>query len=226
MAYTPVNWQTGDTITAERLNRMDRGWGYENVELFSETVTTAAGEYGNYATLTYATQVDAPSAIVTFDGTNYTCNAVALGGVTYYGGIGESGPDFSEYPFAIESAISAGGPNGVYTQTASTHTIAASAASLQTSADFDAAVSMASPIDASTLPLRCVEGVTTYNEATSAMESGRLVYFTANDETYEAVPKCFMVNAVGVTCTIVPTSTKIAAKFSRDGLFYIEHLSS
>ena len=25
MAYTPTNWQTGDTITAEKLNKLENG---------------------------------------------------------------------------------------------------------------------------------------------------------------------------------------------------------
>lgn len=39
MIYTPINWQNGDTITAEKMNKMDNGWGIGEVELFSETVT-------------------------------------------------------------------------------------------------------------------------------------------------------------------------------------------
>lgn len=225
MAYTPVNWQTGDTITAERLNRMDRGWGVDSTQLFSETVTTVDQGGTNFATLAYANMVDASTIMVTFDGTEYTCPLIDIGGSHFYGGFSEQGPTFTEYPFAISSSGSNG--NFLMTQTAGEHTIAVAALSLQTSADFAAAVNMANPIDLSTLPLRCMEGVTTYDEAVSAMKGGRLVYFTANDETFETTPKCFMVNAVGRTCTIVPTSTKIAAKFGPDdGLFYIEHLSS
>lgn len=224
MAYTPVNWQTGDTITAERLNRMDRGWSVETTELFSETVTTAdnGGDFYS-APLAYSQLIDADTITVTFDGTEYECPSIGEGeyGASYNGRVF----DFSEFPFKLYTYD---GGAELVTQTAGEHTVAAAAQTLQTSADFAAAVNMvASSIDASTLPLRCVEGVTTYNEATSAMESGRLVYFTANDETYEVVPKCFMVNTVGTTCTIVPTSTKIAAKFGADdGLFYIKHLSS
>lgn len=174
MTYTPINWQTGDTITAEKMNKMDNGWGVESTQLFSETVTAAAGQYGNYGTLVYATQVDAPSVIVTFDGTDYTCNAVVLGGITYYGGISGGGPDFSEYPFAIESAVSAGGPNGVYTQTAGDHTIAVAVSSLQTSADFAAAVSsIVLPI----IPtLQIVQNQTTWQQVYDALSSGNIAY--------------------------------------------------
>lgn len=218
MAYTPINWQTGDTITAEKMNKMDRGWDYESTQLFSETVTTAGD--GIYAgELAYSQLIDADTITVTYDGTEYECLSISSGeyGAPYNG----SSYDFSEFPFNLYTT--SGIRAYLTTQTAGEHTIAVVAPTLQTSSDFDAAVSMV----ASTLPLRCVEGVTTYVEVTSAMEDGRLVYFTANDETYSATPKCFMVNKVGSPCTIVPTSTKIAAKFGRDdGLFYIERLSS
>lgn len=224
MAYTPINWATGDTITADKLNKMDNEWAVESTQLFSETVTTTANDEGfNVGTLAYASTIDADTIAVTFDGTDYECNRIDAFGSYFYGGF-NNGPDFTEYPFFIYVEPEG---NMLYTQTAGTYTVAAAASSLQTSAGFSAAVMAASPIDASTLPLRCVEGVTTHVEATSAMEDGRLVYFTANDKTYSATPKCFMVNTVDSTCTIVPTSTKIAAKFGRDdGLFYIERLSS
>lgn len=224
MAYTPINWQTGDTITAEKLNRCDNGWSVSSTQLFSETVTTS-GSSMYTAVLAYSQPIDANTITVTFDSTEYECSRIDAFNQYYYGGFTEQGPVFTDYPFCIASGI--GFDNEVYTETAGTYTVAAVASSLQTSAGFSAAVMAASPIDASTLPLRCVEGVTTYDEATFAMEDGRLVYFTANDETYSATPKCFMVNTVDSTCTIVPTSTKIAAKFGRDdGLFYIERLSS
>jgi len=174
MAYTPVGWQTGDTITADRLNRMDRGWGYESTELFSETVTTAEqnGIYG--AALAYSDVIDADSIIVTFDGMEYVCSRIDKYGTHFYGGFGEQGPVFTEYPFFLSSGRNG---NTVYTETASTHTVAASVTSLQTSADFAAAVSMASPIDASLLPFRCVPSVTTYAEMRAAAVAGRLLYF-------------------------------------------------
>lgn len=136
MAYTPVGWQTGDTITADRLNKMDNGWAFENTQLFSETVTTVAGPRGNRGELTYSSLVDAPTITVTFDGTDYTCPRIDLYGYYLYGGFNEQGPTFTEYPFAIQSQS---GINGIYTETAGEHTIAAAVPALQTSADFDAA---------------------------------------------------------------------------------------
>ena len=75
MAYTPINWQTGDTITAAKLNRCDNGWGYESTEILSETVTTADTYSGGYGVgeLAYSQFINSPTIVVTFDGTDYTC---------------------------------------------------------------------------------------------------------------------------------------------------------
>lgn len=135
MAYTPINWQTGDTITADKLNKMDNGWGVESTQLFSETVTTSGS--GMYrATLAYSDTIDAASITVTFDGTEYTCSRIDAFGGYYYGGFTEQGPTFTEYPFTIMYRNAA---SAVFTETASTHTIAVAAPTLQTSSDFDAA---------------------------------------------------------------------------------------
>ena len=102
MAYTPINWQTGDTITADKLNRCDNGWRVESTQLFSETVTTEAGEYGNEGMLTYSSQVSSPTITVTFDGTNYQCSVVKMGEGYGYGGVSSGWEyDFTTYPFAF-----------------------------------------------------------------------------------------------------------------------------
>ena len=138
MAYTPVNWQTGDTITAERLNRMDRGWDFDSTQLFSETVTVTDNGSGMYsAQLAYSQLIDASTITVTFDGTEYVCPRIDSFGSYFYGGFTEQGPVFTEYPFAINSTNDA---NYVFTETASTHTVVASASSVQTSAYFGDAV--------------------------------------------------------------------------------------
>jgi len=131
MAYTPVNWQTGDTITAERLNRMDRGWDVETTELFSETVTAAADpdypEYPAIADLAY-TGTDTPDElIVTFDGTEYQ--------LSYRHGYGDDTLEATPFYLGINPKA-----RFVATKTAGTHAIAArTVPALQTSADFDTA---------------------------------------------------------------------------------------
>lgn len=178
MAYTPVNWQTGDTITAERLNRMDRGWDVETTELFSETVTTAEDEYGDIsASLAYSGTINADSLIVTFDGTEYTCPRIGGGNSTYYGGFNQgpeiSTPDFTTYPFYIWSD---GGMNMLMTETAGEHTVAAGTASIETSSSFDSAVVLADVFEV-------VQGTTTFQEACDAFKSGKYVCVVSNSSS-------------------------------------------
>lgn len=200
MAYTPVGWQTGDTITAERLNRMDRGWGYENVELFSETVTTA-GQDGVYeAELAYAQLIDADPITVTYDGMEYVCPRISdTFGRTYGAHWSDElgGYDFSEYPFGLVSVSS--NPVIFATQTAGEHTVAVSASTLQTSADFSAAVhpiadeAIASAIASVPTPLLVTINTTTWAEVNSALKAGRpaLVWnhtiINKQPDTYEFV---------------------------------------
>ena len=216
MAYTPINWQTGGTITAEKLNRCDNGWGYESTQLFSETVTTVAGQYGYSDVLVYGNQIDADTIVVTFDGADYTCTAIdAGGGAIAYGGMGTMGPDFTEYPFLIMSAVSAGDSNVLYTETAGAHTISATAATIEISDDFATAVNESITVDTSTIPLLCIANETTISEAAAAKDAGRLLYF------WTASNGCFFITALGLNCTIFPTSANVTAGFGRnDGLFY------
>lgn len=132
MAYTPINWQTGDTITADKLNKMDNGWSVESTQLFSETVTTEEGRDGYSATLAYGETIDNDSITVTFDGMEYTCPRIDVDDMHYYGGFVNGGQDFTTYPFLIAG-------HDVYTETAGEHTIAVSVPTIQTSADFDKA---------------------------------------------------------------------------------------
>lgn len=129
MAYTPINWQTGDTITAEKMNKMDNGWEADFAQIFSETVITE-GDIG--ADLTYSSFIDATSITVTYDGTDYTCAKIDMDGENAYGGFNE-GPDFTTYPFFIYSASDGegGGYNSLYTETSGEHTISVSAGGSQ-----------------------------------------------------------------------------------------------
>lgn len=167
MSYTPINWQTGQTITADKLNRCDNGWAVESTQLFSETVT-AVDQDGMYsATLVYSQLIDADTVTVTFDGTEYVCQRMDLYGEHFYGGFGETGPDFTDYPFAIESN---GDTNTVYTETAGSHAIAAVGDAIATSSDFSAAVGKCLPI------LKVELGKTTFQEVSDAISEGFFVY--------------------------------------------------
>lgn len=143
MAYTPINWQTGDTITAEKLNKMDNGWAVESSsqQLFSETVTTS-GDGSYEAELSYSQLIVADTITVTYDGTEYVCASIEAG--VYGAPYSDGGFDFSEFPFNLETT--SGAAAYLITQTAGEHTIAATVAvtNVQISTDFDAAVAAVS----------------------------------------------------------------------------------
>lgn len=172
MAYTPINWQTGDVITAEKLNKMDNGWGITSAQLFSETVTTVNDGSENIGNLTYTALIDAPTITVTFNGSDYVCERHAAIGDSYsYGAeIGMGSTDFSEYPFYISTMD---GDNSIATETAGTYTVAVSAPAVETSTNFANAVKNV----AGTAPLLCVSGTTTYDEMSAAISAGRLLFF-------------------------------------------------
>lgn len=214
MAYTPINWQTGDTITAEKMNKMDNGWGVESTQLFSESVTTAAsqGQPAPRAMLVYSTQITAPSVTVNFGGTDYEVNAMINENTYIYGGMGGSGPDFSTYPFCIISTPSA---NMIYTETAGTYTVAVSTSGIAVSDNFSNAVNQC--VDTSAIPMRCEDGVTTLTEVTTALLSGQLIYFSDGSGNY-------FVNTVDDRSHEVyfyPPNESFTVGFNEDELFTI-----
>lgn len=173
MSYTPINWQTGDIITADKLNRCDNGWSVITSQLFSETVTTAVGQGGMIGgQLAYSGMLDMPSLVVTFNGTDYECQRIDAMGAYFYGGFSQSGPDFSEYPFAIQGG---GISNFIFTETDGTYAVAAGTKFVEVSDDFGMAVGAC--VDTSTMPLLCVDGVTTFAEMRDASNDGRMLYF-------------------------------------------------
>ena len=179
MSYTPINWQTGETITAEKLNKMDNGWGIGNAQLFSETVTTSAqsGMFG--ATLEYASPIDSNTIKVTFNNDEYICDRIDAFGGYYYGGFSENGPDFSEYPFLLECDPSVP-ENHIFTRTAGTFSVVVSVdGAIVISDNFRNAVEAV--FKGTQFPFLCVSGETTYSEMHEAAVSGRLLYFYDNN---------------------------------------------
>ena len=170
MAYTPINWQTGDVITAEKLNKMDNGWGVQRTQLFSETVTTTLDEGYYYSTLTYSQLIDADSIIVIYDGTEYECQPINTGEYGAPWSDELNSYDYSTYPFNLytESNLEA----NLATETAGEHTIAVVAPSLQTSAGFAEAV--LATIGGAFYPL--VIGTTTWAQVVDALAAGKLVF--------------------------------------------------
>lgn len=211
MAYTPINWATGDTITAEKLNRCDNGWGYENTQLFSETVTTADQDGIVVGTLAYGSQIDAPTLIVTFNGTSYTCAATEDWGNYLYGApFGEQGPDFSDFPFALESTTDG---NYFYTETAGTYTVSVVGASIVTSAEFGRAVKENVPV------LRVILGTTTFQEVSDAISEGLFVYGWDDDNgrmfyalnTVTDSEHCYLYALTRQATALLPTTAEFVA---------------
>lgn len=184
MAYNKRTWATGNVVGAVDLNRIEngiadidvdeiRGWDVQNTQLFSETVTTTDDGGMNVGTLVYSDTINADSIVVTFNGTDYTCSRIDVSNAYFYGRYSQSGPDFSEYPFAIQSSD---GRNYLVTQTAGTYTVAVGEREAVASDDFSEAVNMAVEPNLSTLPLLCVSGETTYSEIDSAYDTAFNVF--------------------------------------------------
>lgn len=205
MAYTPINWQTGDTITAEKMNKMDNGWGVQNAQLFSETVTTTQAQFGVEGALSYSGQVSSPTIVVTFNGTDYLCSAIQLevGGYGYGGVTAGWEYDFSTYPFALVFSNDDG--NVLATETAGTYTVTVGGQIIEVSDSFKTAVSNC--FDASLLPFRCVSGVTTEDEMSDAVANKLIMYFYAGAYCF------FIVNAATNGITFIPESQYVTASF-------------
>ena len=223
MTYTPINWQTGDTITAEKMNKMDNGWAVESSSqtYFSETVTTAVDpEYPDepaFGELSYSTQLTADTVVVTFGGTDYTCQRMDGDPGSYvYGGWSDDSIDFSTIPFCI---FSEDGYNNVATETGGTYAISAAGTSqtIETSEQFREAVD--SFVDTSTMPMECVSGTTTRSEMTDAYSAGRILFF----KPYENLLAIrFITDIASNTVTFIPTSSNINVAFN-DGVFIVTH---
>lgn len=168
---------TEDFRTAvESIDTVNNGWSIENTQLFSETVTTASGDFGYQATLAYATELTASTLIITFDGTEYTCAQQSIGSIVLYGAADPS--DFSEYPFTV---LCQGTTNSVITEAAGTYTISATTDGVTTTADFQAAVNS---VVGTVTPMECVSGTTTQNQIDAAIAAGRLMYFIYDRRCY------------------------------------------
>lgn len=173
MAYTPINWQTGDTITAEKMNKMDNGWAVVETQLFSESVTTSITDpnYPPYAEFTYNQLIDYDTIRVTFNGVDYVCNRIGTGNL--YGGHDQSDYDFSQFPFVITSYTQDGVAHSfIETENEGTYTVAIAGAVTEVGNGFSNAVNAVDKEN----ELKVVSGVTTWAEADSAIRSGKTVY--------------------------------------------------
>lgn len=214
MAYTPINWQTGDTITAGKLNKMDNGWGVQETQLFSESVTTVDMEIDARATLTYSLPITASTLIVVLNGTSYTCPKIEAYGNNFYGGfdVSTGAPDFTTYPFFIMSPPT--GENMLITETAGTYTVTASGEGIVVSDNFSGAVSKCVDIDTSTLPMLCVSGTTKKMEMSDAVMNGRMIYFYYETESINKM--CIITNMYTNPIELLPSNAPVTATFGTD----------
>lgn len=177
MSYTPIGWVTGDTITAEKLNKMDPGWSAETATqtLFNDSVTTESSEYGNEAEVSM-TLITADTIAVTFGGTEYTATKLVIGNAFGYGGVdAEWNYDFTEYPFAI---VSATGNTVFATETAGTFSfkIDADVTTYDVSTAFARIVNSLAPV------FRAYANATTWQEVHDAVKAGKIVYIIKDTE--------------------------------------------
>lgn len=217
MAYTPINWATGDTITADKLNRCDNGWAVESSsqQLFTETVTTVDDGGLAWGDFAYSTQITVDTATVTFDGTDYVCSMlVDPDGANVYGGYGEESPDFTDYPFTI---FSEPGSNYICTPTGGTHTVsvAGTSSSIETSPAFETAVS--SVVDTSTMPMLCVSGTTTLAEMGEAYGAGRILFFRPRVGVSQIR---YITDFTSSSVTFIPSDPSVTATFD-NGVFTV-----
>lgn len=122
----------GGGVTPEIMAQIENAqWKTETSEqLFSETVTTVDDGERGYTDLSYSELITADTLIVTFNGTEYICpaqkssgNPVVAYGATFDPVTGE--PNWDACPFFIQSLPGLG--NNIYTETAGTYTVSASA---------------------------------------------------------------------------------------------------
>lgn len=144
--YEPTTWANGDTVTAAALNNIEQGivnadgGGPSWVTLCEEEVTTTETEDGNQTHLSYSQLISADTIRVTFDGNEYICEAKSMGDVYIYGGFdSQTGPDFSEYPFAIGSEAGGEFVNVIVTEISGTHTVKIEVLQESGSSDFSTA---------------------------------------------------------------------------------------
>ena len=212
MAYTPIGWQMGDTITAEKMNKMDNGWGVQTSGgvLFNETVTTVDDGGIAWGDFSYSAIITAETITVTFNGTDYQCQKVDAEGDNAYGGWGAEGPDFTSIPFAI---LSGGEGNSICTPTGGTYTVKvdASTTTVETSANFSMACNNC--VDTSTMPMLCVSGVTTQSDMLRAYEQGKLLFF----RPYSSLHANYIITGFYTEVAhFLPEDSTVSATFEND----------
>ena len=221
MSYNKRTWATGNVVGAVDLNRIEngiadidvdeiRGWGVQETQLFSETVTTTDQEGVYVGTLTYSDDIIAPTISVTLNTTTYTCAQYVYDGTYFYGGFTTQGIDFSEYPFFIASN---NGHNDLVTESAGTYTVSASIVSIEISDEFSGAVNTVA--ESFLLPLQCKINITNYDEMATARNAGRLMYVYLSNN-------CYFITGFDVMEANYTPAGSFNLLFTKDGLLYAE----
>lgn len=187
-----------------------------STQLFSETVTTE-GDDGYWADLTYRGVINADTLTIVFDGETYVCPKQEYEGTFYYGAThdGESDTyDFTEFPFVFcTTPYAVYSENYVQTVTPGTHTISASATTTTYTEQFVDA------LEAYSAGFPLVSGTTTVDEAVSALESRKLLYFYFENTNYSHFVTNIDVNnnfAISYTPEATPPSSNYVAKVDFD----------
>lgn len=145
---TPSLW-TPKTLHdyVEDTSIANRGYSCDETEteLFTETVTTEDAGSDAFAEASYSSFINADRLLVDMDGMVYSVNRISAGSDNWYGGYDaeSSAPDYSEYPFAINSVdIDGNTYNKIRTQTAGTYTFSVTAytSNVDTTSCFEEAV--------------------------------------------------------------------------------------
>lgn len=201
MAYTPINWQTGDTITAEKMNKMDNGWGvqYELVTYFDNSVITEDAHNRTVVITPTGDFSTANEITVTLDNTIYNLTGFDDDGYWTWGAPYE---DFSEYTFSIYVDSGTGNYSFV-TQTAGTYAlkIQTSGMTVETSTAFNMAVNS---VPTTAGAVQCVSGATRRSDLSVGQS---LLYFWTSSYG------CFLITSVGRPCTILPENANVTATF-------------
>ena len=187
MSYTKTDWNIGDVITAEKLNKMedgiaDKGYSVEQSmkDLFVGNVTTESGDPYTVATILLDEPLySAPDEIeIVIDNITYTVSSKVTtnGGDIAYGGDmdAEGVIDFSEYPFLLIPSLGGGGFD-LFTETPKTCTrISTPVSIVSASSEFEVAVkSYSGPF---VVHVNDTDGTLdkTFNEIVKEFEYGRM----------------------------------------------------
>lgn len=114
MNYEKHTWETGETITAEKLNNLeneanDKGYqySYDLQTIVNQTIEVGSTPYSYYyGSINYSKLIDTPTIIVILNDQEYELSKYTTNGTNYYGG--ENRDDFSQNEFVIESSESDG----------------------------------------------------------------------------------------------------------------------